>query len=208
MMIVSKGSKTFTWAAFLACILVANAGAFVVRTNLGCGRPNEMAAVGQHPMIPSSIVQDFNVMRTTIAPSVSSSLLVSDAMVIVTNVLIGLGGIATLLVLLGFLATSYIIPTAVKQVETLATELDPDLWREYQQKLGPDETLATRPDLLQELGNKVLKLQQEQFEKEMVELEAEVESQENGGKGTPEQSKSRTDTIIDVDTTTTSKWDD
>jgi hypothetical protein len=212
-------SKIYEWAAILVCILFANAGAFVLKTNLchfrpSCRSNHEIVSGGQNFMISLAVTQDFNLMRSVIDPTISSSFLVSDAMAIVTNVFIGIGGIATVLVLLGFLTTSYIVPTAVKQVETLANELDPDLWNEYQRKLGPEETLAMRPDLLQELGNKVLQLQQEQFAKEMLELDAELESQENGRKGNParstEQPKSKADTtIIDIDTTTTSsKWDD
>lgn len=212
-MMIFNGSKTLKWAAILGCILFAKAGAFVLKTNVCHCRPSfgsnhGITSVGQKLMVPSIISQDFNLMRSTIESSLSSSFIVSDAMAIVTNVMIGVGGIATLLVLLGFLATSFIIPTAVKQAETLANELDPDLLLEYQKKLGPGETLATRPDLLQELGSKLLELQQEQFAKEMLELDAELESQENGDIGTTEQSKSK-DTVIDIETTTTSnKWDD
>lgn len=214
MMIFNRTNK-FKWAAVLAgSFLFTNAGAFVLKTYLGqcrplCGSNNEISAVVQCRMMPSNIAQDLNIMRSMIEPSVSSSFMVSDAMAIVTNILIGVGGIATLLVLFGFLATSYIIPTAVKQVETLAKDLDPDLWIEYQQKLGPDETLATRPDLLEELGSKVVQLQQEQFENEMGKLDAELKRAGDEIKGSSEASKSGADTVIDVDTTTTSnKWDD
>lgn len=42
---------------------------------------------------------------------------------------------------------------AAEQLEKETKELRPDLWDEYQAKLGEGETMATRPDLLQELGN-------------------------------------------------------
>ena len=89
----------------------------------------------------------------------ASSLLTADLTETVTNVLIGIGGVVVVFGLIVFVLAAYVIPTAVSQVEEMAKELDPELWREYEQKLNPGETLAARPELLQELGNKVLELQ-------------------------------------------------
>jgi len=57
------------------------------------------------------------------------------------------------LVLLTVLTATFVIPKAAEQLEADARRLRPGLWEEYEARLDPEETLATRPDLLQELGN-------------------------------------------------------
>lgn len=52
-----------------------------------------------------------------------------------------------------FITAAVIVPQAAKQLETETKRLRPDLWREYEAKLAPGETMAARPDLLQDLGN-------------------------------------------------------
>ena len=70
-------------------------------------------------------------------------------------VAIGLTAIVFALAGLTYLFASILIPKAAEQLEKEAKELAPDLWEEYQAKLGEGETMATRPDLMQELGNKL-----------------------------------------------------
>jgi hypothetical protein len=48
-----------------------------------------------------------------------------------------------------------IVPAAAKELEKECLELAPDLWKEYQTKLEPGQTMAQRPDLMQELGAKL-----------------------------------------------------
>jgi hypothetical protein len=52
-----------------------------------------------------------------------------------------------------FLVASFIVPQAANRLEIDTKRLRPGLWEEYQGKLLEGETMATRPDLLQELGN-------------------------------------------------------
>lgn len=88
-----------------------------------------------------------------------SSILTADLVETATNVLVGIGGVVVVLAVLTFTIATYIVPTAARQIEDLAKELDPELWREYEQKLEPGETLVMRPELMQELGTKVIELQ-------------------------------------------------
>lgn len=56
---------------------------------------------------------------------------------------------------LTFITAAFIVPKAAQQLETDTKRLRPGLWEEYEAKLNKEagETMATRPDLLQELGN-------------------------------------------------------
>jgi hypothetical protein len=74
---------------------------------------------------------------------------------IARNVGLGLTAVIFLLAGLTFLYASYIIPVAAQELEKECKELNPQLWEEYQAKLGEGETLATRPDLMQEMGAKL-----------------------------------------------------
>lgn len=80
---------------------------------------------------------------------------------------------------LTFVMASVIIPAAAKQLEDQCKDLDPDLWEEYQSKLEPGETIDMRPELMQELGNKVQALMVESFD-EMGEI-AKDQAEENEG---------------------------
>jgi hypothetical protein len=83
----------------------------------------------------------------------SSTLLLSDLLEIATNVAIGIVGVFALLAGLAFLSANWLIPQAAKQLEENCRKDFPELWVEYEAKLGAEETLAERPDLIQELGN-------------------------------------------------------
>lgn len=56
---------------------------------------------------------------------------------------------------LTYIVASFIIPKAAQQLEQDTKRLRPGLWEEYEAKLNKEngETMAMRPDLLQELGN-------------------------------------------------------
>lgn len=67
------------------------------------------------------------------------------------------------------LTANMIIPEAAKELEKECLELAPDLWAEYQAKLDEGQTIANRPDLMQELGNKLQPL----LDAKLAKLEAE-----------------------------------
>ena len=92
----------------------------------------------------------------------------------IKTILVILTAGAFLLFGLSYITAAVIIPKAAEQLEREAQELAPELWQEYQAKLGPGETMATRPDLLQELGNKVQPL----IEQKMM---REAAAQQQGG---------------------------
>lgn len=94
------------------------------------------------------------------------SLVVSEGAIdAVKNIAIAIGGIIAVLAAFTILFSTFIIPRAAEQLEKQARELDPGMWQEYEQKLEPGETLAMRPDLMQELGNKVQAKALAEFEK-------------------------------------------
>lgn len=68
--------------------------------------------------------------------------------VALTAIVFGLAGLTLLM-------ANIIIPAAAKELEKECLELSPDLWKEYQAKLEPGQTMANRPDLMQELGAKL-----------------------------------------------------
>lgn len=84
---------------------------------------------------------------------------------IARNIGIGLTFIVFLLAGLTYLYASFIIPVAAAELEKECKELDPQLWESYQKKLGPGETMATRPDLMQELGAIIQPLVEEKLAK-------------------------------------------
>jgi hypothetical protein len=140
------------------------------------------------------------------------SLLVADAMEIVQNVLIGVGGIVVVLFGVTILLSSWVIPKAAEQIELQAKELDPALWQEYASRLEPGEVLAMRPDLMQELGKKVQALTMEKFEKMQEEarnptvIRTETMSSMSDGSNTA-SSRPPQSNVVDVEVTS-KKWDD
>ena len=77
------------------------------------------------------------------------------------------GGVTILAVVLGgliLLLANIIVPKAAEQLEAKAKAEYPDLWQECEAQLKPDEVLTMRPDLMQELGNKVQELDMAKFE--------------------------------------------
>eukprot|EP00543_Licmophora_paradoxa_P006011 CAMPEP_0202458616 /NCGR_PEP_ID=MMETSP1360-20130828/26494_1 /ASSEMBLY_ACC=CAM_ASM_000848 /TAXON_ID=515479 /ORGANISM="Licmophora paradoxa, Strain CCMP2313" /LENGTH=185 /DNA_ID=CAMNT_0049079239 /DNA_START=16 /DNA_END=573 /DNA_ORIENTATION=- len=76
--------------------------------------------------------------------------------------------IGSLLFGLTYLSASFLIPKAAEQLEEQCKQLDPALWAEYEAKLQPGEVMAMRPDLLQELGNKVTDLMGKQMDEDFI----------------------------------------
>lgn len=83
------------------------------------------------------------------------SLVLSDALVIVKNIAVAVGGIIAVLAAVAIIFSTFIIPKAAEQLEKEAKSLDPALWESYESKLEPGEVLSMRPDLIQELGIKI-----------------------------------------------------
>mmetsp|Transcript_1019 Transcript_1019/g.2137 ORF Transcript_1019/g.2137 Transcript_1019/m.2137 type:complete len:190 (-) Transcript_1019:190-759(-) len=54
---------------------------------------------------------------------------------------------------LAYITAAFIVPKAAEQLENDTKRLRPGLWEEYEAKLEDNQTMANRPDLLQELGN-------------------------------------------------------
>ena len=82
------------------------------------------------------------------------------------SVLIGFGVIAAILIGLSILSATVIIPAAARELEQECKELAPDLWDEYLRKLEPGQTMAQRPDLIQELGIKLQPLLDAKIQKQ------------------------------------------
>ena len=66
--------------------------------------------------------------------------------IILTSIIFGLFGLT-------YITAAFIIPKAAEQLENDTKRLRPGLWEEYEGKLKEGETMSSRPDLLQELGN-------------------------------------------------------
>lgn len=120
----------------------------------------------------------------------SSTFVTASALDIVRNVIIGAVGIGVVLVGLAFIFSTWLIPQAAKQLEEQAKSVDPSLWREYEAKLESGETLAMRPELMQELGVKVRQKMAQQFD-------AALERQEQA-KATSANESSGDDGIMDA----------
>ena len=66
--------------------------------------------------------------------------------IVITAAVFGLAGLT-------YITAAFIVPKAAEQLERDTKRLRPGLWEEYIAKLEEGETMANRPDLLQELGN-------------------------------------------------------
>lgn len=76
----------------------------------------------------------------------------------ITAILFSIAGIA-------LLYASIIVPAAANELEKECKDLAPELWEEYESKLKIEETMAQRPDLMQELGNKLQPLLEKKIRK-------------------------------------------
>lgn len=66
--------------------------------------------------------------------------------IVITALVFGFAGLT-------FITAAFIVPKAAEQLEQDTRRLRPGLWEEFEARLEPGQTMATRPDLLQELGN-------------------------------------------------------
>ena len=73
---------------------------------------------------------------------------------------------------LTYFVAAFIVPKAAEQLEADTRRLRPGLWEEYETKLEAGQTMATRPDILQELGEVMRPVILEDFEKSAAQEEA------------------------------------
>ena len=73
---------------------------------------------------------------------------------------------------LTYFVAAFIVPKAAEQLEADTRRLRPGLWEEYEAKLEPGQTMATRPDILQELGDVMRPIILEDFERSAAQEEA------------------------------------
>ena len=95
------------------------------------------------------------------------------------SIAIGIIGVLALLVGISFFFANVVIPQAAQQLELQVKEKYPDLWREYEAKLEPGEVLAMRPDLIQELGNKMQQADFKEFERMRQQAQDSKDKNEN-----------------------------
>jgi hypothetical protein len=87
----------------------------------------------------------------------------------------GIIGVVAVIAGIAFFVANFLIPQAAAEVEAQVKKKYPDLWREYEVKLEPGEVLAMRPDLIQELGNKMRQMDLEEFKRMERDAQNQVE---------------------------------
>lgn len=155
--------------SFVLCLSLGGAAAFVVPQPFLAPAvvpllaPIMMIELPQHHSSSARLFDQHSAAITAFHQQISSSAflmsdegsLISQAGGILRNILVAVTAVAFLLAGITFIYASYIIPEAAKQLEKETKELAPELWTEYQAKLGEGEVLAMRPELMQELGAKM-----------------------------------------------------
>jgi hypothetical protein len=119
------------------------------------------------PTITAAATKHTDILSSSfITPTSFTTFLTADIDYVELSKTVGLWmlGVFGFFAALTYLTVNVLMPQAAQQVQEQILELDPSLWDAYQQKLRPGESMAQRPDLIQELGQKVLELQQQQFE--------------------------------------------
>jgi hypothetical protein len=128
------------------------------------------------------------------------------------NIALGITAVLFFFAGITYLYASFIIPVAAQELEKECKELNPALWEEYQAKLGEGETLATRPDLMQEMGMKLQPL----LEAKLAEAEGKsngvlptaLETTMNPMAKDPAVKKSEEENVLVVPLTTMDQWED
>lgn len=102
------------------------------------------------------------------------------------------GGIAALILLAGgliFATGTFLVPAATEQLEKDTKRLRPGLWEEYEAKLKEGEDMASRPDLLQELGDIMAPILRTDFDASA----AKIDNEKKGSTGGDEAGGEETD---------------
>ena len=136
-------------SAFIQPKNVAHSSIEIRRTKMNTGIPVE-SRLESLKMLPDEL-------------STATSIILSAEVDDIAGANAALGGLRTFFavitaVVFGFAGLTYvtaafIVPKAAEQLENDTKRLRPGLWEEFEAKLGEGETMASRPDLLQELGN-------------------------------------------------------
>ena len=108
-------------------------------------------------------------------------------------------GLLVALFALAFATTNWLLPAAAQQLEENCRRDCPDLWNEFQAKLGPGEILAQRPDLVQELGNEYNRRFLRELEARQQELASPPRSNGGDNPGTGRSTTKVSDSAIDVE---------
>ena len=127
------------------------------------------------------LIGDLTNAAASSAPAVSAPATAADAAAAVDTDSL-LSGVRTFFAVLTALAfglfgltyfvAAFIVPKAAEQLEADTKRLRPGLWEEYEAKLEPGQTMATRPDILQELGDVMRPIIIEDFERSAAQEEA------------------------------------
>ena len=154
-----------------------------------------------HATVPATPVLEAS---SAIASSPSSSLIVADALGVISNIVLVVGGLFGVLLLFAVLFISFIIPKAAEELERQVQKDYPELWEEYSAQLKEGELLASRPDLIQELGEKIQALQMEQFESQEILPDfpptvTPPTSEGRSASSTPSSSTIRKENIVDAE---------
>jgi hypothetical protein len=106
--------------------------------------------------------------------STGTSLVIADDFNVfdfIKNIGIGIVSLSIISFSLVYIFATFIIPQAANELEKQIKELNPELWYQYERKLQPGETLAQRPDLIQELGTELRRIQLNEFNKQQQQAE-------------------------------------
>ena len=156
-----------TYTALLIGILASSVESFAPQSLI------TKAAVSSGAFVPSSVLQneDFESPVAISKSALESSFAVlaeGGAMDILRNVAVAITAVVFLLAGITLVTASIIIPAAAKELEKECKELAPELWDEYQGLLEAGQTIAQRPELMQELGAKLQPLLDAKMEREFA----------------------------------------
>jgi len=130
-------------------ILAASASAF--QTPRMHHTRNTATMLGAGTLLPETfLIADDAVVAAATDPS-----MLQQAGGVLQTVAAVITGLIFFFAAVAFLYASFIIPAAAEQLEKECKELQPGLWEEYVAQLNKGETMAQRPDLMQELGTKL-----------------------------------------------------
>jgi len=118
-----------------------------------------------------------------VTSSSSISLAENPIVSVLSSIFSVIGVFVVISLVLSVIVFAFVVPAAAKELESTARSKYPDLWNEYQAKLEPGEDLTVRPDLIQELGNKIQRLEMEKFDR-VADAVQEEEEQGTAGKST------------------------
>lgn len=182
--------STIPTILLLLCIFLSHTVAFVVPTSIISSIQASTSAFDVLPPTPF-LVANADITSDLFATSLAAPLPLSSSYI--STLSIAEGGIGDALVTIvsviaivvfGFGAltlvmANIIIPKAAEELEAKARKEYPELWRATEAKLEEGEVLATRPDLIQDLGRLVQEGDMEKFQAMAEEEENKSESSSN-----------------------------